>query len=386
MIFPDYQGGSIVNLMSSIITGRGGDGGHYVSLQDLDIDSLRAADNVVLLVIDGLGYDYLQNKKNSCLYQHLHSRITAVAPPTTAASITTFLTGLAPQQHALTGWFTYFRELGSVVTVLPYMTRAGCSPLGNMGVSVREFFGFEPVFDRMAVQSYSVSPEWLKTSEFNLAHLGKAELVPYSGYRHCFKEVARLAKQHGARKYIYAYWPGFDSLAHEHGVGGDNVAGHFTELDCAFEALLAELAHSNTIVLLTADHGFVDALPDQQVNIDDHPELKDCLMMPLCGEPRLAFCYVQHDKRDQFERYVREPLGEMCDLFASADLVNQGLFGLGEPHPELLSRVGDYTLVMKENYVITGRIPGEKPLIMRGFHGGLSEAEVYVPLVMAECV
>lgn len=104
--------------------------------------------------------------------------------------------------------------------------------------------------------------------------------------------------------------------------------------------------------------------------------------MPLCGEPRLVYCYVRHDKREEFESYVQQELSAACDLHRSSDLVAQGLFGLGEPHPELLSRVGDYTLVMKENYAFTGRIPGEGVLQMTGFHGGLSAAEVYVPLVM----
>ena len=36
----------------------------------------------------------------------------------------------------------------------------------------------------------------------------------------------------------------------------------------------------------------------------------------------------------------------------SEELVEQGVFGIGEPHPSLLSRIGDYILIMKDNYVI----------------------------------
>ena len=42
-------------------------------------------------------------------------------PPTTAAAVTTLLTATAPQQHAVTGWFLYLRELG---TVTAFLTRA----------------------------------------------------------------------------------------------------------------------------------------------------------------------------------------------------------------------------------------------------------------------
>jgi hypothetical protein len=383
MIFPNYQSGSLVNLMSSIIRACGGDADPlYAPLRGLDEMVLSDAENVVLLVIDGLGYDYLQQHPNSCLYQHLHSRITSVAPPTTAASITTFLTGMAPQQHGLTGWFTYFRELGSVVTVLPYTSRVGGPSLGTLGIDARQFFGHTSIFERMVVECYSVTPNWLRKSEFNLVHSSGAEIVPHRGYQHCFDEVVRLVKRNQQRKYIYAYWPEFDSLAHEHGVGSDQAAHHFEKLDAAFAKMLKQLQGSNTVVLATADHGFVDTPPERHLNLAGHPQLKECLLMPLCGEPRLVYCYVRYDKRAQFESYVRQQLADVCDLHVSSDLITQGLFGLGEPHPELLSRVGDYTLVMKENYAFTGRIPGEGPLQMVGFHGGLSAAEIYVPLVV----
>ncbi len=386
MIFPDYKAGSIVNLMSSIIQSRGGDADLlYAPLSGLNGVPLHEAQSVVLLVIDGLGYDYLQQHPQSCLHQHLHSRITSVAPPTTAASITTFLTGTAPQQHGLTGWFTYFRELGSVVTVLPYTHRSGGPALGTLGVAAREFLGHTPVFERMAAECYSVTPSWLRESEYNLAHSGGAEIVPHRGYQHCFDEVVRLVRRNQQRKYIYAYWPEFDGLAHAHGVGSEQVAEHFVKLDAAFAMLLLQLQGSGATVLVTADHGFVDTPPERHLNLADHPQLKECLSMPLCGEPRLVYCYVRYEKREQFETYVHQVLAEVCDLYRSADLIEQGLFGLGEAHPELLSRVGDYTLVMKKNYALTGRIPGEGVLHMTGFHGGLSAAEVYVPLVLAEC-
>lgn len=385
MVIPDYQSGSIINLMSSIIRARGGGADPlYTPLRGVDGGVLSGTVNVVLLVVDGLGFHYLQQQQNSCLYQHLHSRIHAVAPPTTAASITTFLTGMAPQQHGLTGWFIYFREVGSVVTVLPYTTRVGGPALGTFGIEARQFLGHTPVFERMDVECYSVTPNWLRKSEFNLAHSGGAEVVPHHGLQSCCDEIVRLVKRNDERKYIYAYWPEFDSTAHEHGVGSEEAAQQFGKIDAAFAQMVEQLRGSDTVVLVTADHGFVDVPPERHINLADHPRLQDCLLMPLCGEPRLAYCYVRHDKRTEFESYVRNELAQLCELHLSRDLVEQGLFGLGKPHPELLSRVGDYTLVMKDNYALTGRIPGEGPLLMKGFHGGLTEAEIGVPLVMAK--
>ncbi len=54
MIFPDYHGGSIANLMSSIALAMGGWETGYLPLGQLDADRLGRVRNLVLLVVDGL--------------------------------------------------------------------------------------------------------------------------------------------------------------------------------------------------------------------------------------------------------------------------------------------------------------------------------------------
>ena len=108
-------------------------------------------------------------------------------------------------------------------------------------------------------------------------------------------------------------------------------------------------------------------------------------MVPLCGEPRLAFCYVHPGLENAFETYVREHFSDQAALFPSRQLLEEGWFGRGSPHPGLQHRIGHYALVMKDNWMITGRLPGERPLQHIGVHGGVSPEEMYVPLVYAEC-
>ena len=70
-------------------------------------------------------------------------------------------------------------------------------------------------------------------------------------------------------------------------------------------------------------------------------------------------------------------------MHSGADLIDAGLYGRGEPHPELYSRVGEFVLELAENYTLVQQLPGEGELKMVGYHGGLSEAEMRVPLVLA---
>jgi hypothetical protein len=98
----------------------------------------------------------------------------------------------------------------------------------------------------------------------------------------------------------------------------------------------------------------------------------------------VAFCYVRPRKRRQFEAYARQELAECAELVHSSDLIAQGYFGLGDPHPRLKDRVGDYALIMKRNHTIKDWLPREKPFAYVGAHGGLSEDEMYVPLIVVQ--
>lgn len=387
MIFPNYHGGSIANLMSSIALAMGGWESGYLPLGQLDSERLGRVRNLVLLVVDGLGYRHLKEcAPESVLFSHCIDSLTSVCPSTTATAIPTFLSGLPPQQHGLTGWFTYFAEVGSIVTVLPYSTRLGHMPIDDRVLNPHLLSGVAPIYDRLAVQSHLVVPDWIAGTTFNRAFTGQGRLCPYrGGLQGMFKGICDAVDAGKGRNFIYAYWPEFDSLAHEYGVASAEVAAHLSALDQAFAGLVEQLRGTDTQLLVTADHGFVDTTPDRTLRLSAHPELAETLMMPLCGEPRLSFCYVHPDRAGQFEHYVTDRLGEAVTLCRSAQLLSEGRFGLGVAHPRLRDRIGHYALLMKENYIMTSELPGEKPLGHIGVHGGLSSHEMYVPLISLDC-
>lgn len=384
MALPDYHGGSIVNLMASIVTACGGCGSFYGPLRSLAPSDLSGARNIILMVIDGLGLHYLtQQGRSGALKEHLKGPMTSVFPPTTASAITAFHTGLAPQQHGLTGWFTYFREVGSVVSVLPFRARHGGGSLKDAGVDPKRVFVGEPVFDAIAVPSVVVSHKSILESDYNLYHSGGAARRGYDNLKHFFHEIELAAKTMGARQYIYAYYPELDALSHTFGVASPQVAALFARIDAMFGEFLGAIAGTDSMVIVTADHGFVDIEPGHTIELENHPELADTLVLPLCGERRVAYCYVHPDKRERFEAYARGPLAQYAELHRSEELVKQGWFGLGTPHPHLLDRIGHYTLVMKDKYGIKDWVLGERRHVHIGAHGGVSDDEMHVPLIIA---
>ncbi len=384
---PDYEGGGLVNLVTSLVEGLGATPpAPYAPLAALAPAEVAQARHVVFLLLDGLGYDYLiAHGAGGALAAHLQGRICSVFPPTTAAAVTTLLTATAPQQHAITGWFLYLRELGTVTAFLPFRPRWGGPPLDRFGLSAAEFVSAPPALDRLDAETWCLLPEEVTESAYSRAMTGGAHRTGYRDLEDFGTRIVGLVRDAARRRFIYAYWPEFDRLAHLHGVGSAPVRAHFEALDGAFGRLLDRLRGTDTLVVAVADHGFVDTGPQEIVHLEDHPALAECLTLPLCGEPRAAYCYVRPGAVRRFERYVTEQLDVQCDLYPAAALIEDGWFGLGEPAPRLWERVGDYVLLMKEHWVIKDRLPGEPAFQQIGVHGGVSEAELHIPLIVAHC-
>ncbi len=383
-LLPDYGGASLVNLMQSLAVGLGGEGLGYRALRELPVEEVAAAQHVVLLVVDGLGYSrVVEQVPDGCLRGHLRGRMTSVFPSTTATAITAFLTGLAPRQHAMTGWHMYLRELGAVLAVLPGRLR-GAGVVPNNGESLaRRLYGHVPVFDRLRVTSHAVVPQWIAHSDYNTAHLGQARVLPYDTLEGMFEQCSIAAQSGTGRGYTYAYWPRLDMLSHEHGAHSEPALAHLRELDEALERFIDRMRGADTLVIVTADHGFIDTTAEDRIDLADHPDLADCLRLPLCGEPRVAYCYLRPGRADMFERYVRDALAGKADRYPSLALIEQGWFGPGASHGELEARIGDYTLVMRDRYVIKDWLPLEKRYTHIGVHGGISAEEMRVPLIVA---
>ena len=386
MPLPEYQGNSIVNLMSSLAKAVGTSVNDYPELTGLSSREFSDSRNIVLLVIDGLGYEYLvKYARGSELHTNCRSKISSVFPSTTATAITTFMTGLAPQQHGLTGWFTYLKELGCITAVLPFRPRVGANTFNTDKIDVHKLYGHTPFFDLIDWKSYVVAPEWIIHSDYNIAHSGGALLHGYNSLQECFANIGSIVKKSAEKKYIYAYWPDFDRYSHENGCNSDRVNSHFAELDEAFASLLKDLQGSNTSVIVTADHGFIDTEPTKIIHLHDHPVIQESLVMPLCGEPRAAYCYIHPEKQRQFVDYIDAELAEYVALKTSQSIVEEAYFGTGTAHPRLFERIGHYTLVMKGNYIIKDQLAGESPFAHIGVHGGTSAQEMFVPLILAQC-
>ncbi|MET0068534.1 MAG: alkaline phosphatase family protein [Candidatus Thiodiazotropha sp.] len=384
MPLPDYSGGGIVNLMSSLQTALGGPRHRYPTLDLLGSVPLESYRKILLWIVDGLGANYLRaNPEAATLNAHMKGAITSVFPPTTATAVTTFLTGDAPQQHGLTGWHMYFRELGAVLAVLPGRARYGGVGLGQAGINTAAFHGHVPFSHKIGCDSVMLSPGHIAESDFNLAHLGRARLLSHGNLNDFIAKIADLLNN-SKEQYLYAYWSELDHIGHQFGIWSDEAKSQLLEIDQAFGYLLEQCRGNDSLIIICADHGQVDTKAADWVSLDDHPELQQMLSLPLCGEPRAAYCYLRPGCEWDFDDYVVSDLAGKASVYPSTEMLEQGWFGVGKTHPQLTWRIGDRLLLMDGNYTIKDRLVQERCIDLVGVHGGTSEDEMIVPLIITE--
>ncbi len=384
MILPDYEKKSIVNLMSSLALGLGSKS-PYNPLDIIDEKKLERSENVILLVLDGIGYEYLKEKgKDTVLYDNLEGKVTSVFPSSTASAIPTFFTGLAPQQHAVTGWYTFLKELGVVATILPFKPRFGEPSLEESEVDISSILSSRSIMDSIERETIDITLERLKDSAFNSFYAGSSKRMGFSSLGELFSLLERLVKSGDEKKYIKAYWNGFDKVAHEEGANSILASKEIVDISLQLRDFVESIKDSDTSLIITSDHGFIDSEKEKSVRLEDHPGLQECLTLPLCGDYRSVFCYVRPSKTDEFEEYWEENLSDVSHLCRSENMIEENYFGLFEANQQLYSRIGDYTFIMKENYVFHDTLANEDEHFEIGNHGGVSEKEMYVPVAIIE--
>src|SRR6185295_5077744 len=116
----------------------------------------------------------------------------------------------------------------------------------------------EPLFSQLGTRSIVVTYRNIIDSEYNLRHCEGAERRAYERLDELITQVEAAVKSSDEKKFIYAYWPWYDTVSHQHGHDSPQAAAELAKVDAAFGALLSLLSGTDTLVIATADHGFID--------------------------------------------------------------------------------------------------------------------------------
>lgn len=359
MVLPDYSGACVANVVPALIGSENRFGRDVLDPRVLD------ASTVVLLVLDGLGWCQLQDRRRLMpTLCGLHGGpITTVAPSTTAAALTSITTGLAPGEHGVVGY--RIAVDGQVLNVLRWSTPAGDArgPIPPLEFQKSPAFNGE----RPAV----VGRSEFAGSGFTQAHM---EGVRFFGYRNSSTMLFEVERLTAAREpFVYVYYDGIDKIAHEYGLDGHYDA----ELRYADRLLadLIELLPDDAALVVTADHGQVHTGD----NVVDLPASVLAQVALQSGEARFRWLHARPGRVGALADAAHEAFDDAAWVVSRDAVVDEGWFG-----PSLTSaaysRLGDVALVAKGTVAFND--PADTgPLRLVGRHGSVTRDEMLVPLL-----
>ena len=153
-----------------------------------------------------------------------------------------------------------------------------------------------------------------------------------------------LENKRDERKYIWVYWGEVDYFSHNYGPDDERTVNelvNFTDLlGSTFLDQLAPAIRSNTLLILMADHGQIKTQPDPHYDLSNHPGLTRRLHIMPTGENRLAFLYLRSGQSEAAREYIERTWPGQFAFLDPVFAVESGLFGAGDPHPQLFNRPG----------------------------------------------
>jgi len=363
VIKPDYHN-CIMNISSSILKYFAVQP-RYSTIAILDKFLSRDYKNIVLMIFDGMGMDMIEHNlpETSFLRSNIKQQLTSVFPSTTAAAMITYYTGLPPVEQDWPGWFLYFRELNTCIESYKNVDKLIPSKL---------------IFQNLAeanssLSSYTIIPEGIIFPDRPNTN------IRIKNVEDIFTNIKELAEKVD-KKFIMSYWFEPDRIMHQEGCYGHKVKSFMQLIDDLSLKMYESL--NDTLLIISADHGLINTT--EEVYLNDIPEIDECLVKPPTMESRAVSLFIKPGMetifKERFYKYFREDFL----LMSIEQISNSDIFGKGKLHKKVSDYLGDYLACAVGNKMIRYRTQTGEQYPNKGEHGGLTEEEILVPLIILE--
>lgn len=379
---PVRHGGSIANLAASLASAMGSS--RVSSAGELDAhysvltNQLADRQLLVFLLLDGVGANQIATHiPNGAMAADQVAVLSSVFPSSTAPAITSLMSGAYVGEHAITGWHLQQRVGESAMRPLPMDQRQ--HPGQAAPSSVHQW---SPWADQTKTRCAAIQPEAIVNSTYSTYGMPKADRFGYNRFSE-IPEILNAAITTNSNKpqYCYIYIPDFDATSHHFGWQSPQAAKCIRALDQVYEQLANQVTALNGVIVTVSDHGFTDIEADKQFWLNDFPSLYEHFDAPLSGEPRAAICHVSPERCDQFTERASSELASICTVHRTEDLIRDNWFG-ATPSPAHRYRFGTHWLIPRDGYALFDQLDGEKRPTLIGMHGGISDTEMQVPLIV----
>lgn len=364
-LLPDWGGASLHRVVPALLGEVGAPGAH--PLPAWFPDPVAGANQIVLLVLDGLGDEQLRDRAALApvLTGGMGDPITSVAPSTTACALTSLVTGRVPAEHGVVGYRVALDD--DVMNVLQWSRRGVDARVSMPASRFQPFESFPGASGPVPV----VTRQDFGPTGFTAAHLGRVELHRWHTPAGLVTAVRQLAA--AGAPFVYAYYEGIDKVAHAEGLGQ-----YYDDELRAVDRLVADVLEAlppGAVLVVTADHGQVEVGASVELI---GPELMEATTL-ISGEGRFRWLHVRPGSTEDVAETAAELHGEVAWVRTKEQMIAEGWLG-GVPSAEVASRLGDVALVpFAPTAFLDPADTGE--LRLKARHGSLTAAEMRVPLL-----
>jgi hypothetical protein len=396
-VHPNYAGRSLLNLPASLDRWLGLEPGPHAPLDLPGLDDLaRGARQVIVCLVDALSYARFTgwlHDPGAALRPYISSALlsplTSIVPSTTSAALTTLWTGRSPAEHGILGYELLLREYGMVVNMITLAPAAFESQRGLLeraGVRAPSLLPVPTFGSRLrrgGVEAHAFIGNAIRGSGLSRMHYADTEMHGFGSPADLWQSVHQLVERPPeGRRFVWAYYSGADALAHIYGPNSDLVRVEFEFFMRALtDLLLRPLSLGpprDVLLIVLSDHGQVATTPQPHLHLQQHPGLSRRLHLAPTGEARLPYLYLRPGQAEAVEEYVGRTWPGAFTIVDSAHALRAGLFGPGAPCDQAAGRLGDRVLISRgSNYLWWA----DKPDILLGRHGSLTQEEMIVPLL-----
>ncbi len=348
-------------------------------------ETIGDSDHLVLALIDGFGMVMAESlPEGAFMRRHVKEEMRTVFPSTTAVALTTLTTGRWPAAHGVTAWWTHLPDLGSAANTLQYTSRAGNRDLLERGIDPKRSFPVPSMWADIPRDAALIIPENITDSVYSGYFSGGRRAIGYDSVRAGVDMVIERVANATEKTFTYFYISQVDTMAHRQGIAQPEVLRAMREMDSHMERLASALG-SNARLVVTADHGFMDAEPRNRHSFKPTRQIQPLLRVAPSGDARVLYLHTLNWAKERVRRYLEPRFGERFVAVDTEDAIAIGLFGPDDIEGEIRERFGDIMVISMGADVIEynpGRGSG-RMLLLNGHHSGLSPAEMEIPLIVA---
>ncbi|HUS17997.1 MAG TPA: alkaline phosphatase family protein [Chloroflexia bacterium] len=360
-------------------------------------------DKVILFFVDAFGWRFFEQHRDS--YPFLSrfaadgavTQLTSQFPSTTAAHVTTIHTGLPVGESGVYEWFYYEPALDTMIAPLLFSFAGDTTrnTLQRANVAPSALYPQETFYAGLArrgLRSFVFQHQDYTPSPYGDVVQAGAELRPFKTMPEALVNLEEALLAEKGKAYYYLYFDALDTMAHRYGPESPQVAAEidafFTLLERQFQSGVAGKL-KKTLFLLTADHGHTATDPARTIYLDKAlPALTPMMKTNAIGQPlvpagscRDMFLYITEEHLDEAQERLQSHLAGKAEVHRVATLMDEGFFGPRPLSPAFLGRIGNLVILANPGESVWWFEKGKFAQKYRGNHGGLTRAEMEIPLL-----